>query len=100
MAGQVGQANPVHLLAPYGGAGGGARPNYIMSAGANPHMTSSTQASPTPKVAVNDIGSQEAFLAAIDETIKYFNDGDIVEGQSSRSIETRSCSISATRQRA
>jgi len=31
-------------------------------------------------VAVNDIGSQEAFLAAIDETIKYFNDGDIVEG--------------------
>src|SRR5262250_1132833 len=43
-------------------------------------MTSSTQANPTPKVAVNDIGSQEAFLAAIDETIKYFNDGDIVEG--------------------
>ena len=34
----------------------------------------------TPKVAVNDIGSEEAFLAAIDETIKYFNDGDIVEG--------------------
>jgi small subunit ribosomal protein S1 len=30
--------------------------------------------------AVNDIGSEEAFLAAIDETIKYFNDGDIVEG--------------------
>jgi small subunit ribosomal protein S1 len=44
-------------------------------------MTSSTQAnSTTPKVAVNDIGSEEAFLAAIDETIKYFNDGDIVEG--------------------
>src|SRR6266568_1439574 len=43
-------------------------------------MTSSTQANPTPKVAVNDIGSEEAFLAAIDETIKYFNDGDIVEG--------------------
>ena len=35
---------------------------------------------PTPQVAVNDIGSEEAFLAAIDETIKYFNDGDIVEG--------------------
>jgi len=34
----------------------------------------------TPQVAVNDVGSQEAFLAAIDETIKYFNDGDIVEG--------------------
>ncbi|MGH3713136.1 MAG: S1 RNA-binding domain-containing protein, partial [Micromonosporaceae bacterium] len=31
-------------------------------------------------VAVDDIGSEEAFLAAIDETIKYFNDGDIVEG--------------------
>ena len=43
-------------------------------------MTSSTEANSTPKVAVNDIGSEEAFLAAIDETIKYFNDGDIVEG--------------------
>jgi small subunit ribosomal protein S1 len=57
-----------------------ARIPYILSAGANPHMTSSTEAKPTPKVAVNDIGSEEAFLAAIDETIKYFNDGDIVEG--------------------
>src|SRR5919205_432882 len=44
-------------------------------------MTSSTEATrTTPQVAVNDIGSEEAFLAAIDETIKYFNDGDIVEG--------------------
>ncbi|MEU4224425.1 30S ribosomal protein S1 [Nonomuraea sp. NPDC026600] len=44
-------------------------------------MTSSTEAtSSTPQVAVNDIGSEEDFLAAIDETIKYFNDGDIVEG--------------------
>src|ERR1043165_1870175 len=34
----------------------------------------------TPQVAVNDIGSEEDFLAAIDLTIKYFNDGDIVEG--------------------
>ena len=33
-----------------------------------------------PQVAVNDIGSEADFLAAIDETIKYFNDGDIVEG--------------------
>ncbi|AUS77632.1 30S ribosomal protein S1 [Actinoalloteichus sp. AHMU CJ021] len=32
------------------------------------------------QVAVNDIGTEEDFLAAIDETIKYFNDGDIVEG--------------------
>jgi small subunit ribosomal protein S1 len=31
-------------------------------------------------VAINDIGSAEDFLAAIDQTIKYFNDGDIVEG--------------------
>ena len=37
-------------------------------------MTSSTEASPTPKVAVNDIGSEEAFLAAIDETIKVDRD--------------------------
>ncbi|WP_019815375.1 30S ribosomal protein S1 [Saccharomonospora saliphila] len=32
------------------------------------------------QVAVNDIGTEEDFLAAIDKTIKYFNDGDIVEG--------------------
>src|ERR1043166_5875066 len=34
----------------------------------------------SPQVALNDIGSAEDFLAAIDKTIKYFNDGDIVEG--------------------
>jgi small subunit ribosomal protein S1 len=34
----------------------------------------------TPHVAINDIGSSDDFLAAIDQTIKYFNDGDIVEG--------------------
>ena len=35
----------------------------------------------TPReIAINDVGDAEAFLAAIDETIKYFNDGDIVEG--------------------
>src|SRR6201747_1590234 len=45
-------------------------------------MTSTTEApiSTTPQVAINDIGSSEDFLAAIDLTIKYFNDGDIVEG--------------------
>ncbi|MDU5317234.1 MAG: 30S ribosomal protein S1 [Varibaculum cambriense] len=32
------------------------------------------------QVAVNDIGSQEELLAAIDKTIKYFGDGDIVTG--------------------
>ena len=33
-----------------------------------------------PQVAINDIGSIEDFLAAIDATIKNFDDGDIVEG--------------------
>jgi small subunit ribosomal protein S1 len=42
-------------------------------------MTSITE-SLTPQVAINDIGSSEDFLAAINLTIKYFNDGDIVEG--------------------
>lgn len=43
-------------------------------------MTSSIQAAPAPQVAINDIGSEEDFLAAVDKTIKYFNDGDIVDG--------------------
>jgi len=34
----------------------------------------------TPQVAVNDIGSSDDLIAAIDATIKYFNDGDIVSG--------------------
>jgi small subunit ribosomal protein S1 len=46
------------------------RPETVL--GAAPHIS--------PQVAVNDIGSSEDFLAAIDETIKYFNDGDIVDG--------------------
>src|SRR5215468_1199330 len=51
------------------------RPNL---SGATHHMPSPSVTS--PQVAVNDIGSSEDFLAAIDKTIKYFNDGDIVEG--------------------
>src|SRR6266700_2478829 len=43
-------------------------------------MTSTTEAPVTPQVAITDIGSADDFLAAIDSTIKYFNDGDIVEG--------------------
>jgi small subunit ribosomal protein S1 len=44
-------------------------------------MTLQTEApSTTPQIAINDIGSAEDFLAAIDSTIKYFNDGDIVDG--------------------
>src|SRR5450432_4511790 len=46
------------------------RPETVL--GAAPHVS--------PQVAVNDIGSADDFMAAIDETIKYFNDGDIVEG--------------------
>jgi small subunit ribosomal protein S1 len=34
----------------------------------------------TSRVAVNDIGSEEDFLSAVEKTIKYFNDGDIVPG--------------------
>ncbi|MGD7706024.1 30S ribosomal protein S1 [Microlunatus sp. Y2014] len=41
-------------------------------------MTSSLEAA--PQVAVDDFGSPEAFLEAVDATIKYFNDGDIVNG--------------------
>jgi small subunit ribosomal protein S1 len=39
-------------------------------------MTSTPEAS----VAVDDIGSKEDFQKAVDATIKYFNDGDIVSG--------------------
>ena len=45
-------------------------------------MTATAQAptSSAPEVAINDIGTAEDLLAAIDATIKYFNDGDIVAG--------------------
>src|ERR1700709_1988830 len=43
-------------------------------------MTITPTLAAAPQVAVNDIGSEEELLAAIDSTIKYFNDGDIVEG--------------------
>src|ERR671937_1124972 len=39
-----------------------------------------TAAATKSQVAVNDVGTEEDFLAAVDQTIKYFNDGDIVEG--------------------
>ena len=42
--------------------------------------TDTTTAPTTQQVAINDVGTEEDFLAAIDKTIKYFNDGDIVEG--------------------
>jgi small subunit ribosomal protein S1 len=40
----------------------------------------STEKPGAPQVAINDIGTAEDFLAAVDATIKYFNDGDLVEG--------------------
>ena len=43
-------------------------------------MTIPTSTSTPPQIAINDIGTAEDFLAAIDATIKYFNDGDLVEG--------------------
>ena len=43
-------------------------------------MTTTTHTSPAPQIAINDIGSAEDLLAAIDSTIKYFDDGDIVDG--------------------
>ena len=46
-------------------------------------MTSTTDLTgkpASPIVAVNDIGTAEDFLRAIDETIKPFNDGDLVTG--------------------
>ncbi len=43
-------------------------------------ISSVQQPAGTPQVAINDIGSEQDLLNAIDETIKYFNDGDIVEG--------------------
>ncbi len=44
-------------------------------------MTASTVDTTAPQVAINDIGTEEDLLAAIDATIKHFNDGDIVEGR-------------------
>src|SRR5665647_3948012 len=56
-------------------------PNYFpVRNGAHTSMTISTTSPAAPQVAINDIGSSEDLLAAIDLTIKYFKDGDIVEG--------------------
>ena len=64
-------------------------------------MTTTTPNEPTNnEVAVNDIDSTEELLAAVDETIKYFDDGDIVEGTVVKVTATRSSSTSATRLRA
>src|SRR5512147_2579206 len=57
-----------------------ARTTPIPPEGSSLLMTITPTLSDAPQVAINDIGSEEDFLAAIDATIKYFNDGDIVEG--------------------
>ena len=43
-------------------------------------MSENITSSQIPEVAINDFNSEEEFIAAVDKTIKYFNDGDIVEG--------------------
>ncbi|HEU0207023.1 MAG TPA: S1 RNA-binding domain-containing protein, partial [Pseudolysinimonas sp.] len=43
-------------------------------------MTTTTTASVAKQVAINDIGSAEDFLAAVEKTLKFFNDGDLIEG--------------------
>src|SRR5690554_8077503 len=43
-------------------------------------MTTATTAPAAKQVAINDIGSAEDFLAAVEKTLKFFNDGDIIEG--------------------
>ncbi len=43
-------------------------------------MTATTADKAIAQIAINDFGSEEELLAAIDATIKNFNDGDIVEG--------------------
>merc|ERR1712098_289534 len=44
--------------------------------------TTATTAPATKQVAINDIGSAEDFLAAVEETLKGkdFNDGSLIEG--------------------
>ncbi len=64
-----GSARGIHALSTH---------NRVKLSGAAHLMPTTTTTS--PQVAINDIGSAEEFLAAVDATIKYFNDGDIVEG--------------------
>ncbi len=66
-----------------GGASRHTTTEITVRLGAHYYMTTTdlTAAEATvPAIAINDIGDEAALLAAIDQTIKYFNDGDIVEG--------------------
>jgi small subunit ribosomal protein S1 len=42
-------------------------------------MTTQTTAGPK-QIAINDIGSADDFLAEVEKTLKFFNDGDLIEG--------------------
>src|SRR5438309_1517528 len=42
--------------------------------------TSTVEHTSTPPAAPNDIGNAQNLLTTLDQTIKYFNDGDIVSG--------------------
>ncbi len=42
-------------------------------------MTNQTEKA-TKQVAINDIATAEEFLAAVEATLKFFNDGDLIEG--------------------
>ncbi|MDA7843773.1 S1 RNA-binding domain-containing protein, partial [Pontimonas sp.] len=42
-------------------------------------QTSATTSGPQ-QIAINDIGSAEDFLAEVEKTLKFFNDGDLIEG--------------------
>jgi small subunit ribosomal protein S1 len=53
-------------------------PNHVRI-GALTYMTIVTTKAPQ-QIAINDIGSAEDFLAAVEETLKFFNDGDLIEG--------------------
>jgi predicted RNA-binding protein with RPS1 domain len=58
----------------------GALPTRHPQEGDNFATTVPVTAVPTRPFTASDIGTAEDFLAAVDKTIKYFNDGDIVEG--------------------
>ena len=54
------------------------RPEYVHRR-AKQNMTNQTEKA-TKQVAINDIGTAEEFLAAVEATLKFFNDGDLIEG--------------------
>ena len=43
-------------------------------------MTNTTTDQANKQIAVNDIGTADDFLAAVEQTMKYFNDGDLISG--------------------